>query len=135
MAYAAHNILKDECGDPGLLCDRMRPTPPGSKLLKYIRNVSFVGLQGTDVRFNEDGDAYGSYSIFQYQKGEDDKYDYVMVGSWKEKLEFEVSKTRWNSENSTVPPKSICSGPCPLGHIRNFQVSFLGFSFFSGRTR
>lgn len=44
MAHAAHNILKDECGDPGILCNKMKPTPPGSKLLKYIRNVSFVGM-------------------------------------------------------------------------------------------
>lgn len=52
---------------------------------KLYAFIGFIGLQGTDVRFNEDGDAYGSYSIFQYQKGDEDKYDYVMVGSWKEK--------------------------------------------------
>lgn len=43
MAHAAHNILKDECGNPGILCEGMKPTPPGAKLLKYIRNVSFTG--------------------------------------------------------------------------------------------
>lgn len=47
MAHAAHNILKDECGNPGLLCEGMKPTPPGAKLLKYIRNVTFTGKKIT----------------------------------------------------------------------------------------
>lgn len=44
----------------------------------------FTGRQGTEIRFNIDGDAYGSYNIYQYQKHDDGKYDYSLVGSWKE---------------------------------------------------
>jgi metabotropic glutamate receptor 6/7/8 len=51
--------------------------------------VSFKGPQGTEIRFNEDGDALGYYNIYQYQRNEA-KYDYVQIGTWKEKLtEFE----------------------------------------------
>lgn len=44
----------------------------------------FAGRQGTEVRFNIDGDAYGSYNIYQYQQQPEGKYDYKQIGSWKE---------------------------------------------------
>ena len=37
-----------------------------------------------EIKFNKDGDAYGSYNIYQYQYL-GDKYDYVQIGEWKEK--------------------------------------------------
>lgn len=42
------------------------------------------GPQGTEIKFNKDGDAFGSYNIYQYQHKEDKKYDYVHIGRWKE---------------------------------------------------
>lgn len=42
-----------------------------------------IGRQRTEVKFNVDGDAYGSYNIYQYQH-HDGKHDYVPIGSWKE---------------------------------------------------
>lgn len=42
-----------------------------------------AGRQGTEVKFNADGDAFGSYNIYQYQR-HDGKYDYIQIGSWKE---------------------------------------------------
>lgn len=44
----------------------------------------FAGRQGTEVRFNMDGDAFGSYNIYQYQQQPEGKYDYKQIGSWKE---------------------------------------------------
>ena len=42
-----------------------------------------LGRQGFQVKFNDDGDAYGSYNIYQYQR-HDGKFDYNKIGSWKE---------------------------------------------------
>jgi len=33
------------------------------------------------VRFNKDGDAFGSYHVYQYQFN-GSKYDYIQVGDW-----------------------------------------------------
>lgn len=43
-AHAIHNLIETECGtDPFYLCDDLKPAPVGPLLLKYLRNVSFVG--------------------------------------------------------------------------------------------
>ena len=122
MAHAVHRMIADVCGPNAReLCAELRPAPSGKELLKYIRNVSFIGKyrgslpnliverdgrrkkevektpqvfsllccvgpvtigpQGQPVRFNKDGDAYGSYSFYQYQR-HGGKYDYVRIGDW-----------------------------------------------------
>lgn len=43
----------------------------------------FIGRQNREVKFNNKGDAYGSYDIFQYQKI-NGRHDYVRVGNWSE---------------------------------------------------
>ncbi|CAH1377671.1 unnamed protein product [Tenebrio molitor] len=119
-AHAIHNIIADQC-DPFYLCPQLRPAPSGRELLKYLRNVSFIGRQKTAVKFNKDGDAFGSYNIYQYQRHEDGKYDYSQIGSWKEKLDLNLSRIQWRESDEI--PKSICSETCPSGHIRNYQAS------------
>jgi hypothetical protein len=47
----------------------------------HIGAVQTIGPQGQPVRFNKDGDAYGSYSFYQYQR-HGSKYDYVRIGDW-----------------------------------------------------
>lgn len=44
MAHAVHEMIRDVCG-PGArkLCAKLKPAPQGKDLLKYIRNVSFIG--------------------------------------------------------------------------------------------
>lgn len=49
-------------------------------LLSHTGDTWFLRLQ---IHFNKDGDAYGSYNIYQYQQ-KDNKYDYVPIGTWKE---------------------------------------------------
>lgn len=112
MAHALDELYKDVCGGiPYNDCAEMNSASIGPRLLKYILKVSFVGRQGSLVRlfssnqhfdgdgvlnwfhkftcfslqihFNKDGDAYGSYNIYQYQQN-DNKYDYVPIGTWKE---------------------------------------------------
>ncbi|XP_065165928.1 metabotropic glutamate receptor 7 isoform X2 [Atheta coriaria] len=118
-AHAIHNLIEEECGQPFHLCEALRPAPLGPQVLKSIRNVTFTGRQRTEVRFNTDGDAFGSYNIYQYQKHDDGKYDYNQIGSWKELLDLNVAQLQWR-ESDTIPT-STCSHPCPSGHIRNYQ--------------
>lgn len=117
MAHAVHNIMNDYC--PGKSfndCDALQPAPLGDSLLRYIRNVSFIGPQNTHIQFNDDGDAPGFYNIYQYQYN-DGKFDYVEVGTWKTTLN--MNRTLLRFEGHEAFPKSVCSEPCPLGEIRN----------------
>ena len=44
MAHALHKMVLDKCGPNAReLCTELRPAPSGRELLKYIRNVSFIG--------------------------------------------------------------------------------------------
>ncbi|XP_069942586.1 metabotropic glutamate receptor 8-like [Cherax quadricarinatus] len=124
MAWAFHNLLQDRCGDL-TLCEAALPSPSGQEMLHYIRNVSFIGQQGREVRFNMDGDAPGNYFIYQYQQITESTYDYVLIGSWTESLQLDVSKLEWSpgQRANDTHPISICSSQCPPGHIRNFQDS------------
>ncbi|XP_076762367.1 metabotropic glutamate receptor 8 isoform X2 [Xylocopa sonorina] len=126
MAHGVHNLIDEECvnnvGTGHYLCENLRPAPDGQELLQYIRNVSFIGRQGTEIKFKSDGDAYGFYNIYQYQKNEDGRFDYVLIGSWKEELSLDINMTKWATGGGEMHiPRSLCSDNCPLGHIRNFQ--------------
>ncbi|GAB6033504.1 Metabotropic glutamate receptor 8 [Chamberlinius hualienensis] len=121
MAYALHNMIADTCGnDPFYLCDEVSNAPDGPTLLQYIRNVSFIGKQNREVKFNQAGDAYGSYDIFQYQKL-NGKYDYIKIGNWSEGLYLNWEQLKWKG-NASVP-SSICSNDCEMGHHRSFEGS------------
>lgn len=98
MAKAIDDIINDNCGEyydedessDYTECGKaLIAGLSGHKLLEYIHKVKFKGPQGTEIRFNEDGDAYGYYNIYQYQK-HDNKYDYVPVGTWKERYVFSL---------------------------------------------
>ncbi|KAK2582491.1 hypothetical protein KPH14_004793 [Odynerus spinipes] len=126
MAHGVHNVIEEECADQSdgslVLCETLKPAPDGQQLLQYIRNVTFVGRQGTEIKFNTDGDAYGFYNIYQYQRNEDNRFDYTLIGTWKEELSFDINMTRWATGAGELHiPRSSCSDNCPLGHVRNFQ--------------
>merc|ERR1719188_1073919 len=101
MAHALDNMVRNACDEPLIgplprhqsaqsggafhgsrwLCSALLPKPDGANLLDYVRNVSFVSIQGDaigDVKFNKDGDCVGRYSIYQYQKTET-AFKYVLV--------------------------------------------------------
>ena len=44
----------------------------------------YAGITEHMVRFNEDGDAIGRYTIFQFQKISASEYDYVPIGNWSD---------------------------------------------------
>lgn len=50
MAHALHQNIKEKCGTMDFRqCDELLPAPFGADLLRSIRDVSFVGMQGTQV--------------------------------------------------------------------------------------
>jgi hypothetical protein len=86
-AHALDDIIRGKCGEENRgnrECVNSLLPIPGHDMLKSIHNVSFKGPQGTEIRFNEHGDALGYYNIYQYQKN-DQKYDYMQIGTWKER--------------------------------------------------
>ncbi|XP_067205710.1 metabotropic glutamate receptor 8-like isoform X2 [Linepithema humile] len=124
MAHAVHNVIEEECvnilGTPHFLCETLQPAPDGPRLLQHIRNVTFVGRQNTEIKFNADGDAYGFYNIYQYQRKED-RFDYILIGTWREELNLDINMTRWaTGVGERHIPHSMCSDNCPMGHVRNF---------------
>lgn len=133
-----------------LVCDQIFPIPDGKLLLNHIRNVSFTSIQGSDigdVKFNSDGDGLGRYSVYQYQQKKGGAWEYVWIGEFGEmenyrwdkinssgvygmecyttqELYFELEMSKWNGGKSgsvTKIPESICSKPCPMGQIKNFE--------------
>ncbi|XP_076545118.1 metabotropic glutamate receptor 8 isoform X1 [Osmia lignaria lignaria] len=126
MAHSVHNLIDEECmnddGSTHYLCEKLRPAPDGHELLRHIRNVSFIGRQGTEIKFKSDGDAYGFYNIYQYQRNNDGRFDYVLIGTWREELSLDINMTKWTGGNGEMYiPRSLCSENCPLGHVRSFQ--------------
>ncbi|XP_020279613.1 metabotropic glutamate receptor 8-like isoform X2 [Pseudomyrmex gracilis] len=125
MAHAIHNVIDEVCvnamNTSHHLCETLLPAPNGSFLLQHIRNLSFIGRQNTEIKFNADGDAYGFYNIYQYQKNEDGHYDYILIGEWKEELILDINKTQWaTGVGEQHIPNSICSENCPMGYVRNY---------------
>ena len=56
-------------------------------IVLFFVNFVILGRQNKEVKFNPDGDAYGSYTIYQYQKQRNDShaksvYDYVKIGEY-----------------------------------------------------
>lgn len=55
--------------------------------MKLNMNVALyfiTGRQGTEIKFNSDGDAFGFYNIYQYQHSEEGRFDYTPIGTWNE---------------------------------------------------
>lgn len=50
MAHALDRCIKEKCeGKEFRNCKKAQPAPMNAELLRSIRDVSFVGLQGTQV--------------------------------------------------------------------------------------
>lgn len=51
MAHALHKIIKEQCEDGEFSkCDVLQSATMGPDLLRAIREISFIGMQGTQVR-------------------------------------------------------------------------------------
>ncbi|XP_061602335.1 metabotropic glutamate receptor 1 isoform X2 [Cololabis saira] len=115
MAHGLHDMHKELCPGQTGLCEAMDPID-GSKLLDYLLKSSFRGVSGEEIYFDENGDTPGRYDIMNLQSVEDDRYDYINVGSWHEgMLSIDDSKL-WMNNSDVV--RSVCSEPCSRGQIK-----------------
>ncbi|XP_077977651.1 metabotropic glutamate receptor 1-like [Glandiceps talaboti] len=121
MAHGLHNMYKDLCPESTKgLCPAMDPVD-GVTLLRYLFNVSFHGISGDLLTFDENGDPPGRYDIFNFQQLGPDQYEYVPVGEWADgNLIIADEDMMWNRGNRGIV-SSLCSPPCPKGQIKNIQ--------------
>ncbi|XP_078619936.1 metabotropic glutamate receptor 3-like isoform X1 [Branchiostoma floridae x Branchiostoma japonicum] len=83
FAHALDDMLRAGCpGVPtgcnitgGLTCDFLKT------LTEHIRNVSFVGECGFELKFHH-GEVVGRYALQNLQRRADGTYEYVRVGMW-----------------------------------------------------
>ena len=40
-----------------------------------------------------------------------------------QELSIDVLRMQWRNVSGDDPPKSVCSEPCPMGHVRSYEVS------------
>ncbi|KAM6915770.1 metabotropic glutamate receptor 1 isoform 1-T1 [Xenentodon cancila] len=115
MAHGLHDMHKELCPGQTGLCEAMDPID-GSKLLDYLLKTSFRGVSGEEIYFDENGDTPGRYDIMNLQGVEDDRYDYINVGSWHEGILSIDDSKLWLNNSDMV--RSVCSEPCSKGQIK-----------------
>ncbi|XP_071949381.1 metabotropic glutamate receptor 3-like isoform X2 [Antedon mediterranea] len=77
----------------------------------YIKNVSFKGVTKERFGFDNNGDPYARYKIFNLQKS--NKFEKVM--EWDPDEGFTVQNTQTQWKNGMNPPIGRCSESCPSG--------------------
>ena len=125
FAHALQNFLDYNCAKPlnwdrgAQRCDGMKNDLNGENLLGYIFNVTFNGIQGRYVSFDEYGDPRsGVYEIVHLEVDENGKGKFVSVGIW-DSLDLNGSLRLNSSINVTSNVTySRCSDPCVEGRIR-----------------
>ena len=123
IIYAVKSILDCKTGE-GLLegkkCPSLKPFISPSDILVYLKNVSFQGRSGTQIRFDKNGDLlYGSYAIKNLQQFSKEKMQFVEIGIWSGldgKLVLNNNtKIIWNGWTEKEP-KSTCADICDAGY-------------------
>ncbi|XP_043218072.1 metabotropic glutamate receptor-like [Amphibalanus amphitrite] len=150
FANAFHALQRDLCGNQLGICEQMNNYDGGDFYQNYILNVSFTGLAGNQVKFDENGDGVARHTIFNYRWNSDTRqYEYKAVGRWQEgRLTLRTDSIRWNRgfygrppfavhsprppadtavpdgppEPSRQVPLSVCSLPCGPGEVKSTQV-------------
>ena len=108
FAHALDKILKARCPQTKDFCDAMRNIS-GKELLANIRDVSFTGTTGSEVRFDENGDMGGAYEINIFRK-QNNKWGNVVIGEWNHGLSIDPpalleSSLTFNSVESHCTPE------------------------------
>ena len=110
MAHGIHNLLTTHCDSyklnkKKLIECQLKTELGGPELLNSIRNVHFTSITGREVKFKESGDGLAPYEVFQYQKNNDGRYQYVKIAEWESDREFKIEKTRlkWRDGTNKIP--------------------------------
>ncbi|XP_034027337.1 glutamate receptor, metabotropic 6a [Thalassophryne amazonica] len=73
-----------------------------------------LGSAGTNVLFNENGDAPGRYDIFQFQMTNHSHPGYHVIGQWTNNLRLDLEEMQWSGGQKSIPD-SVCSFSCKPG--------------------
>ncbi|KAF7997885.1 hypothetical protein HCN44_009283 [Aphidius gifuensis] len=122
FAIALDNLQRDICGKSGALCQAMIDYDKGLFYKKYLLDVSFTDLAGSEVQFDKHGDGLARYEILNFRKTNQsgtNGYYYNVVGKWHNKLDFHTDQLVWAKGADNIP--SQCSLPCEPGMIRKQQ--------------
>ncbi|XP_045107774.1 metabotropic glutamate receptor-like isoform X2 [Portunus trituberculatus] len=121
FAHSLSHLQQSKCPDTTIVCDAMSNYDGGDFYREYLLNVSFKGVVGSQVKFDEVGDGPARYTIYNYRKIPGTSvYNYSVVGSWYSRLDLNLSEVSWANDTTTVPT-SVCSHPCQVGEIKIVQ--------------
>ena len=115
FAHTLDKLHKTHCPYTKNMCDSLLNIS-GKELLANLRNVSFVGATGFNVRFDENGDMGGAYEINLF-RNENGKWGNVMIGEWNHGLSIKPSVLQGDSPSLHVI-ESHCTPRCGRGHHR-----------------
>ncbi|CAH1779221.1 unnamed protein product [Owenia fusiformis] len=127
FANALHALIEN-CHVVSENTSNLEECTRGEDLLRYIRNISFPGING-QVSFDNKGDAFGKYEILfmEYEEEQLIQYPFALWDSKSRNLTFgegkpeeRLGKKQTNTTSTYIRsrlPYSSCSEECPTGHI------------------
>ncbi|KAL4226726.1 Metabotropic glutamate receptor 3 [Mactra antiquata] len=125
IAHSIDRMRKDLCktSPRARECHALNKIDGELLLKKYILNTTFNDGYGADVKFTESGDAFGRYSIMNYQLNRTlRQYEYKQVGSWVDsrslQLQLDIDDIVWAGGTKDLP-FSRCSQPCEFDEMKH----------------
>ncbi|CAG5032639.1 unnamed protein product [Parnassius apollo] len=119
FVHAIRDMHRDLCGDKFGLCQEMRPIS-GPLLLRYLRQVRFIGLSGDEFHFDSNGDGPARYNILHFKQVSLGNYRWLNVGRYLDgelELDMGAIQFKWGERR---PPESVCSAECELGQAKQY---------------
>ncbi|KAG6464179.1 hypothetical protein O3G_MSEX014338, partial [Manduca sexta] len=119
FVHAIRDMHADLCGGKPGLCEAMRPAS-GATLLRYLRQVRFIGLSGDEFHFDGNGDGPARYNILHFKQVSRGVYRWLKVGRYLDgELELDMNEIQFKWEEPR-PPESVCSAECELGQAKQY---------------
>nr|XP_002731157.1 PREDICTED: metabotropic glutamate receptor 3-like [Saccoglossus kowalevskii] len=121
FAHAFNDIQRKFCGEDYYgMCPLMKQMT-GAQILENLKKVSFTGINKHDFEFQQNGDGPARYKIFNFLQVAPGDFRWSEVGKYEnshlylnsDKIQFTISQPNY--------PDSICSQPCPRGHVKLIQ--------------
>lgn len=127
MAHALDDMQRDLCPEQTGICQPMRERLKKRSLMDYLKNVTFPDSSfNMSLKFNENQEMDGIYSVLNFQQRRDGSWKHVRVGAWnylvnstediKGELRIDDALISWGNV-VTRPPYSYCSDSCTLKQI------------------
>ena len=132
MAHALDDMQRDLCKGQTGICERMKNRLKETSIIDNLKNVTFPDAAfNSSIKFNENQEIDGAYSIINFQQRKTGEWEYINVGSWRSlRNSSEEKKGELNIDDSLVswgnarkhPPKSYCSQPCAARQLRKHKT-------------